>query len=304
MSKSQAYFSPSLTRLERALADQLHEKEQPVITLYALFHEIRALYVSGEKLMLREQKPDWDRLKKVRRGLIRADIMIPDNDYSSRVYRIINNGDRAADEICCLVDRFCYISHLSAMARYGLTERRPKSLHLTTPSKRIIPKLKHKIIKQDYGDDLNNLSKNQIVQPISIKHPSKVRKQSVTTHSTSYLGDSLKIRGSFARMASIGQTFVDMLLEPNICGGMDHIIDVWQENADIYIEEIIKSIEKNSSRIVKIRAGYILDEILGIHDKRIEKWKNYAKRGSSRVLDPSKPFSSRYSERWMISINV
>jgi predicted transcriptional regulator of viral defense system len=95
-----------------------------------------------------------------------------------------------------------------------------------------------------------------------------------------------------------------MLQKPAICGGMAHVIEVWQEHAAIYLNEIVTSIDKATSGLVKSRAGYLLEVKMGLRHEMIEKWKLLGQRGSSRKLDPSKPFASTFSETWMISINV
>jgi hypothetical protein len=74
--------------------------------------------------------------------------------------------------------------------------------------------------------------------------------------------------------------------------------------AKSYLEEIIISVTSFPKKIIKVRAGYILDEVLNIEDKRIQQWLAAAQRGSSQVLDPETAFRSTFSEKWMLSLNV
>jgi predicted transcriptional regulator of viral defense system len=95
-----------------------------------------------------------------------------------------------------------------------------------------------------------------------------------------------------------------MLEKPTLCGRMVHILEVWDAYAEIYMDEIIKAVDNNPKKIIKVRAGYILDEIIGYKSDRVYKWLENAQRGSSQVLDPDAPFSPTFSEKWMLSINV
>lgn len=294
-----------LTQLEEALVERLRETGWPLITPYGLFHELRALYTSGRRLRQRKHLPDTADLSHRRRNLVRADALTPDPDYGYRAYRIVANGDRPAEEICCLVDRYCYVAHLSAMARYGLTDRRPEALHLRAPERQLARRLLADAMIQDYGEDvLADLEEDQKIQPHTLAHPVKVRDRPLALFRTRHPGASLPIRGTYARIATIGQTFADMLEEPGACGGMAHVLEVWQEHADLYLEDIIPAVERAPHAIIKVRAGYILDELLGLRDQRIQAWIRYAQRGSSRRLDPDRPFAPTYSEKWMLSLNV
>ncbi|MBA1146198.1 hypothetical protein H0Z60_03900 [Ectothiorhodospiraceae bacterium WFHF3C12] len=296
---------PRLTKLEAALAERLRASSSPVVTPYQLFQELRKLFESNQKLHTRKGIPDQDDLGRRRRGLLKAGIIFPDRDYKNRAYRILENSDRPTEEICCIVDRFCYVSHLSAMARFGLTDRRPRALHMTAPHQKILPNLLRQAMLHDYGEHtLQTLDEHQIVSLQGVNHPKNVRGRETIIFRTINLGDSIPIRDSFARIATIGQTFVDMLEEPGICGGMAHVLDVWREHAGTYLDDIITTVQNSPRTITKIRAGYIIDELIGMKDERVERWKNLAQRGSSRVLDPTRPFAPQYSEKWMISLNV
>jgi hypothetical protein len=166
-------------------------------TPYALFHELRALYQSGRKLRLRRSRPNHAELNRRRRHLIQARILTPDPDYRTRAYRIVANSDGSAEEICCQVDRFAYISHLSAMARYGLTNRRPRALHLTVPHQHIIGPLLQEAMATDYGQDtLETLDPHEIESLHRITHPAQVRSRPLTVLTTREPGNTVPVRGT------------------------------------------------------------------------------------------------------------
>ena len=299
----QALFPERPTRLGRALARRLEERGLPVITNYDLFLEVRTLYLGGQKLYLRKDIPNRDDYIRVRHNLIHSNIILPDSDYLQRAYKIHMVNELPSEEICCIVDPFCYIAHLSAMQRFGLTERRSKNLMLTRPRGQILKEMTAQKLRTDYAD-LADLAADEIYALQGMSHPHRVRKTSIDVYETNHPGGWIHIRSSQARISTIGQTFMDMLEEPARCGGMPHVIDVWQNHVRIYLEEVVAAVEKSSSSIAKVRAGYLLDEVLKIRDPRVLSWRRHAQRGGSRRLDPSKPYAPRFSEAWMISINV
>ena len=85
---------------------------------------------------------------------------------------------------------------------------------------------------------------------------------------------------------------------------MSHILDVWEEHAETYLNEIVAAVDGTTSQLVKSRAGYIIEERLGLHHSQIEPWKALGQHGGSRKLDPAGDFSPEFSDTWMISLNV
>lgn len=99
------------------------------------------------------------------------------------------------------------------------------------------------------------------------------------------------------RVSPIGVTFRDSLTNPAWCGGMETVIKIWREHAARHLDSIVTAITASKEKIVKVRAGYLLEEVLGMRDARIDEWVEAAQRGSSRKLDPSRPFASTFSEK-------
>lgn len=112
------------------------------------------------------------------------------------------------------------------------------------------------------------------------------------------------MRGSFVRATEIGQTFLDMLESPERCGGMSHVLDVFNNHAEKYLKQIVERIDRTETKLTKVRAGYIISELLGISNPTVESWSQFAQRGGSQKLDPKAVYASQFSERWMLSLNV
>lgn len=105
------------------------------------------------------------------------------------------------------------------------------------------------------------------------------------------------------RVSTLAATFVDTLTEPGRCGGMDKVLKLWDRHARAHVREIVAALE-GASKIVKVRAGYIFTERLGIETPAIGAWQAFAQRGGSRRLDPERPYAPVFSERWMLSLNA
>jgi predicted transcriptional regulator of viral defense system len=285
----------------------LEEERRAVVTPYALFLALRRLYTpeNRRRLYLRSDVATTDDLRRVTANLWKTGGIRLDSDYGRGVYRVLSVGESSADEVCALANPFGYISHLSAMQRWGLTNRRPEALLLTMPPASVARPLVEQRMADDYGAPFSSLPLNQAVKLHFIRHPKTVREREISVYETRHPGQWLQLRDTQARLATVGQTFVDTVERPQYCGGMAHVIEVWREYAVAYREEIIVAVDEIATPIAKVRAGYLLDEMLEQgDDSRIQGWVRFAQRGSSRVLDPTRDFNAAHSEKWMLSINA
>ena len=290
-----------LTRAGSCLAGLLQENGKPVLTSFEFFRIIWRMYreSSGKRLYLRGNTPDRDDYARLKSSLREAGVIGTDRDYRTRVVRVLSLSDLPAEDIVCLVDPTCYISHLSAMQRWGLTDRSPEDLVLTRPDRKTAAERLLAYRTEALGEDGANAFPLTIVG-----HPGRVRGRAVRLCESRAAGAFLQNRGSDVRLATIGQTFLDMLQQPDLCGGMSHVLDAWEEHAETYLDAIVAAVDTATSRLVKSRAGYILEERQGLHHPGIERWKACRQRGGSRKLDPAKDFASPFSATWMISLNV
>ena len=129
---------------------------------------IRRLYreSSGHTLYLRRATPQRDDYVRLKSLLQWAGVVRSDRDYRASGIRVLTISDLPAEDIICLVDPTCYLSHLSAMQRWGLTDRSPKALLLTRPDRKTATARILTYRKEALGEDEANpfLSK-------TVRHP-------------------------------------------------------------------------------------------------------------------------------------
>lgn len=293
--------TPRLTRAAGYLADRLEADGKPVLSHFEFFRIVLAMYreSSGKKLYLRRGSPLRDDIARFRSILKTASVIASDRDYGSRVIRVLSVPDLPAEDIACLVDPTCYVSHLSAMQRWGLTDRVPRTLALTRPDRRTaVGALRARM------DEAMDEGEGNPYPLALVKHPRRVRRRDVAVYESKTAGAFIVNRGTDMRLSTVGQTFLDTLQRPDLCGGMSHVLDVWEEHASTFLDEIASTVDRTTGALVKSRAGYILEERLGLDHPCIERWKALGQRGGSRKLDPARDFAPAFSETWMISLNV
>lgn len=289
-----------------AIEQTLLEQDSPLVTDYDVFLTAWRLFETRlyKDTPIKRLPLDWDVLRS--RGMIRKLVnrrtLAPDQDFRSGVWRLVQST-RAADaaEAACIADPFCYVSHLSAMHRYGLTERIPKELHIARPARPLWNSLRDAKVEKEapsrHLEDARSLL-------LHFGLGEALRRRPVAVHETKYPARATTVRGQKTRVADVGATFVDMLEAPHLCGGMQHVLDVWEAHARNWIEKIVDAADAAPSGITKVRAGYILSERMGVAGTRIDAWRAFAQRGGSRKLDPGAEYRPVFSETWMISLNV
>ncbi|MCK4713700.1 MAG: hypothetical protein KAT26_12560 [Marinosulfonomonas sp.] len=283
----------------------LLERDLPIITYYDFFvlgHKLFTRRVwDGEPLKRMPQGWDRTRANNAIKRMEERRALVSDSDFRSGVWRVTQSTRAgSAEEVVCIADPFAYVSHLSAMQKYSFTDRSPKALHLTTPRRDIWSNLRNERVRDDLPDI------DVIEKPILNRPGFKdiIRRRPVIVHISSHPWTPVSVSGEETRITSIGQTFADMLSEPGLCGGMRHVLDVWERAADQWVPDIIEAIDQLGSKIAKVRAGYILSEVLDLDHPAIKRWEEFAQRGGSRKLDPEGEYVPEFSERWMISLNV
>lgn len=314
--------------IDAALRKALVANQRPVVTEYALFLIVRQLIADkaydGEPIRQTKSSSvaDRDVLRNRIQSLRKGRYARPDEDFypgvndgeprdpSSggqhyKVLRVADVPDASAEEISALVDPFCYLSHLSAMQRYGLSNRSPAGLVISTPDVKLWRELRDARIAADFpATELTEFGRPYKMPLEKIELPEKLRGRVIDRHTTKHRTELKPIRGSFARIPAIGEVFVQMIDRPELCGGIGHVIEVWASEAKTYLNEIIKAVDGHDQSIIKVRAGYLLETLAGASDPRIDDWQKFAQRGGSRKLDSSAPYLANHSEKWMISVNV
>lgn len=216
-------------------------------------------------------------------------------------YVIKGKREYSSQEILCALYPYGYISHLSAMVWHGLTDKIPVDIYFTTCSsvdwrRRAADEVD---IEQSYFVDLKNFT---------AKYPKNLNLDGmpVVISSETHYVEPLQVSDSPLRVSSIGKTFIDMLREPQKCGGEEHVLEAFQEHGKKYSSLILAALDKYGRKIDRARTGFVLDKMVGVKSSKLEalRLESSRTRGSSKVLSPNKPFASEYDEDWSLSLNV
>jgi len=294
--------------LSTAITLSIGSSLSPVITRYEFSRTTYLLYIAGrykeQKIRALKGLPSTAMLSRQLKGLLEHGILSEERQFPHKaVFSILGKHDADPAEVVCSIDPFAYISHSTAMEYHGLTDRFAKILFVSSPSPKKWREFARSRMEKDLGDHFDRFLQEGFPQLTRIKID-KIDGQPVNCYSSVHLGAFKKIQGSMLRVATIGRTFLDMLKKPDLCGGIYHVIDCYKEHSQTYLQLIIDEISQHGSKIDKIRAGYILEEICGLQDQGIDTWQQFVQRGGSMKLDHTAEYSPIFSKRWCLSINI
>lgn len=284
------------------------EHRGPVVTNYQLAVYLielleKAEYVNRPLIMPRRPL-DRPMVSDARRALVKRGLLVQDRLLPNTMLRFPDRKNVEPTEILCSVDPFGHIAYLSSMAFHGLTNRQPKVIYYLTPEPSVWKQLAEDRMKRDLGLLFETFERLKLPE---LRHSKfeKIDGMVLEEIRAKEMGGGWRnARDGAIRVTTLGRTFLDMLRRPDLCGGIRHVLEVYEEHAKMHLSTIVAELNQNGTKIDKVRAGYILDERCQISDQRIEAWTAHAVRGGSRKLDFQQPYAPTFSEKWCLSINV
>ena len=284
-----------------AIEAALHARGAPLITTLDLHLLTQGVFAEGrwkgESLQRLPREWDQRRLSAMISRLFARSVLTTDADAGYGAYRVLNvEGAGSAEEVACLLDPFCYVSYGSALYLHRLARMRPAPLHISTLEGGQW-RARHSARLMELSPDKEG--KRPHYPRIGLGE--KLRRRALAVHETK--SPAPTVETGPVRVSTLAATFVDTLTEPGRCGGMDKVLRLWHRHAGAHVPELVAALE-SASKIVKVRAGYIFTERLGIETPEIGAWQALAQRGGSRRLDPERPYEPNFSERWMLSLNA
>lgn len=257
------------------------------------FNEKNIFFLIDEKLIV----PSFCKLEPI------------DGFINKNIWLTPNKDRPLTKELLCLIDKSGYLSHLSALNYWKLSET-SNSIVFTRPDAKLGQKLEEHYLFRMNEKLITLQEKYKIFNFKQIPFPDKIKNYKINCFFTKKINDFSGIyydSNQRIRVSSIGNTFIDSIENPDLCGGLLNVLNIWKYNSAKHIDAIINTINRKENMLSHIffcRAGFILEEIANINDSRIKKWKIHKRRGGSSKLDISQPYNEKFSSEWDISINI
>jgi len=293
--------------LAQASSLAMSKYDRPVIAGYRLgvsvFQLLKAGRIDGQPLT-RLGPPSRRHYRQALNFLTSYAVLSEVRDFPREsAFTVLGRSEVSAAEVACSVDPFAYVSHLSAMEMHGLTDRVSQTLYLSSPDPKSWSRFAAEQMQRDLGGDLAEY-RDAGFPRLTRTHMEKLKGRPVRITHSAHLGAFRKTPESEVRVATIGRTFLDMLREPALCGGIHHVLGIYREHAERNLALIVAEVDQHGGPIDKVRAGYVLEELCGLKHPSFAEWQTHAARGGSRRLVAANEYASKYSERWALSLNA
>ncbi len=295
-------------KILKAITLALGELEQPVVTSYQLGKIIFRLYKTksykSESINVQKPHAEASTYNQNLKGLQEEGILTMYKGLPAKsVFSLLGRNHDSVEDIVCTVDPFAYISHLSAMEYHGLTNRMPSKLFMSSPTPKKWKEFAKEKMEKDLGEDIQVYLQNGMPELRKTKLE-KVNRKEIHRFNSVHWGAYKNIKGRTMRVSTIGRTFLDMLRNPELCGGINHVLEIYENHTESYQKLIINEIDQHGAPIDKIRAGYIMGERLKMNFDELSEWVKQVQRGGSRKLDASGEYEPVWSDTWCLSLNI
>ena len=270
-----------------------------------LFELVARGEINGQQLRLQSKQADRRHYRSALNALLDNGLLQPLSDLPGGSAYAVFGKDQStpADQVVCRVDPFAYLSHLSAMEFHGLTDRVSKTLYVSSPPPSDWKGFARERMQRDFADQYAEYMRSELPRLVRWQLK-RIRRRPISVFHRKHPGAFRQIKSSGIRVSTIGRTFLDMLREPDLCGGIRHVLQIFETSAEDYLQLVIDDIDAHGNAIDKVRAGYVLSELAELQHPTINSWKRFAQRGGSRKLYAKNEYSSTYSEPWCLSLNV
>lgn len=308
-------MSESLSLVDAA-ALTVSQWPNPLILRWDISLLVQQLYhqkhVGDLPLRIKKDLPERSDVSRVIHGLLKKGLIKESKQLPYYGIYAIPKKKLFATEIVCFMDPFAYLSYFSAMAWHSLTTKKPEHIQVSSAkgsqwTNLIRAAQEEKLSRQDWL----NKSDNEYFWSHSDNFGWKkfdrliIGKEVTRYQETGWNPENFQSNISL-NVATLGHTYAQMIRKPSRCGGIQNVLSSFEEHGHRHQKTILKEIDTFGTKIDKCRVGYIMEELVNIaKDPILDKWAmTAAQRGGSRKLDSENDYTSRYSERWCLSINI
>jgi hypothetical protein len=313
-------------KIEEALAHWFIQKYEPAaINRQALYRQFLKLWLAkqyegeeltGVPLYGEPRRVFYHAYKKLDKSN-----RIQGHVESTKGFAFFTKGQRlnTPEQIVSGIYPFGYLSHLSAMNAYKLGSVKSSAIYFTCLGRMDWHNQSLKDLRSEFKVNVTNyidldgsMSRTTSLNGIHVEEQSIIdgypsadvlEDIGIIIINKKYLDESEWWGG--VKVQNIIDLFIDMIRSPQYCGGLQHVIRVYNHHLDIYFEKIVEKLEVSGSIIDRARFGFITEKHIFKTHILFTKWKaeQKNKRGGSRKLVSTLDFDSEFDPDWNISIN-